>query len=500
MRHQIAGAPVPPRRVPRFWDTLAFRVGALVNLAVLLVLGMAALLGYRQERAGLLAAEAERLREEAKVIAVARARMPDQEVFQSFLDEFCHQMSVAVSPGHHIIALDEHGQILFRAHARANAMLETEMVRAVRDGTQQFTLGAEGFTVATASSRGRLTIAVAQSTDPAWKMIHQEAVGRATSVVVLSLVVFVVTGLGLLVWVRRPLFNLLDVVRAIGTRVFDVRAKSMGTTDLRLLADGVNTMAESLERVERARLAEMVRAKEIQESLLPVLTEEVNGFRCAAQFLPADNVGGDLFDLVRQKDGSVLVVVLDVSGHGVPAALYTAFLRTVFRYEAERAQDPATVLAEMNARLHEVSRLEDFATCFLLQIAPGGDVVSYARAGHDPAVLVRADGTLQELKTGGLPLGVLPSPSYVSSQERIAFHDRLFLYTDGLHEVFDKEGRLFGRERLKGVLRGTMSYSPHDQVRHVIEQVRLFGQATNLADDATLICLEPISKVSRVYP
>lgn len=489
MPHQIAGAPALVRRVPRFWDTLAFRVGVLVNLAVLLVLGMAALLGYRQERAGLLAAEAERLKEEAKVIAVARARMPDQEVFRSFLDEFCHQMSVAVSPGHHIIILDEHGQILFKAHARANAMLETEMIKAVREGTHQLTLGADGFTVATAPSSGRFTIAVAQSTDPVRKMIHQEAVGRAKSVVVLSLVVFVVTSLGLLVWVRRPIANLLDVVGEIGARGFNVRAKSMGTTDLRLLADGVNTMAESLERVERARLAEMLRAKEIQESLLPVLTEEVNGFQCAAQFLPADNVGGDLFDLVRQKDGSVLVAMLDVSGHGVPAALFTALLHTVFRYEAERAQDPATVLAEMNARLHAVTRLEDFATCFLLQIAPGGDVVSFASAGHDPAVLVRADGTLQELETGGLPLGVLPLTSYVSSQERIAFHDRLFLYTDGLHEVFDKEGRLFGRERLKDLLRGTISCSPPDQVRHVIEHVRLFGQATDLADDATLICL-----------
>ncbi|QDV89860.1 Phosphoserine phosphatase RsbU [Phycisphaerae bacterium RAS2] len=489
MPHQIAGARAPVRPVPRFWDTLAFRVGVLVNLAVLLVLGMAALLGYRQEHAGLLAAETERLKEEAKIIAVARARMPDPEVFRSFLDEFCHQMSVAVSPGHHIIALDEDGQILLRAHARAEAALETEIVRAVREGTQQFTSRAEGFILATAPTSGRLTIAVAQSTDPVRKVIRQEAVGRAISVVVLSLVVFIVTSLGLLVWVRRPLSNLLDVVGEIGARGFAVRAKITGTTDLRLLSDGVNTMAESLERVERARLAEMLRAKEIQESLLPVLTEEVNGFLCAAQFLPADNVGGDLFDLVRQQDGSVLVAVLDVSGHGVPAALYTALLRTVFRYEADRAQDPATVLAEMNAQLHAVTRLEDFATCFLLQIAPGDDLVSYARAGHDPAILIRADGTLLELETGGLPLGVLPSVSYVSAQEKIACHDRLFLYTDGLHEVFNREGKLFGRERLKELLRDTISYSPLDQVRHVIEHVRLFGQATDLADDATLICL-----------
>lgn len=489
MPHQIAGAPASLRRVPRFWDTLAFRVGVLVNLAVLLVLGMAALLGYRQQRAGLLMAETERLKEEAKVIAVAHARMPAPEVFRSFLDEFCHQMSAALSPGHHIIVLNEHGQILVKAHARANAILETEMVRAVREGTQQFTLGAEGFIMAAAPTSGRLTIAVAQSTDPVRKMIRQEAVGRAISVVVLSLVIFVVTSIGLLVWVRRPLSHLLDVVGEIGARGFAVRAKSMGTTDLRLFAAGVNKMAESLERVERARLAEMLRAKEIQESLLPVLVDEFNGFQCAAQFLPADNVGGDLFDLVRQKDGSVLVAVLDVSGHGVPSALYTALLRTVLRYEAERAQDPATVLAEMNARLHAVTRLEDFATCFLLRIAPEGDLIAYARAGHDPAVLVHADGTLQELESGGLPLGVLASTSYVSSRERIAIHDRLFLFTDGLHEVFNKEGRLFGRERLKDLLRGTISFSPPDQVRHVIDHVRLFGQATNLADDATLICL-----------
>lgn len=489
MPHQVAGAPAPLRRLPRFWDTLAFRVGVLVNTAVLLVLGMAALVGYRQERAGLLAAQTERLREEAKVIAVARARMPDQEVFRGFVDEFCHQMSVAVSPGHHIIALDEHGLILFRAHARAKATLETEMVRAIRDGTQQITAGAEGFIMATAPTSGRLTIAVAQSTDPVRKMIRQEAVVRATTVVVLTLLIFIVTCLGLLVWVRRPISNLLDVIGEIGARGFGVRAKTMGTTDLRLLADGVNSMAESLERVERARLSEMLRAKEIQENLLPALTEEINGFRCAAQFLPADDVGGDLFDLVRLEDGSVLVAMLDVSGHGVPAALYTALLRTVLRYEAERVQDPAAVLTEMNARLNAVTRLEDFATCFLLRIAPDGNSVSYARAGHDPAILVRADGILHEFRTGGLPLGLLPSASFVTSHERIACHDRLFLYTDGLHEVFDKERRLFGRERLNQLLRSTISLAPGDQVRYVIEHVRRFGQAINFADDATLICL-----------
>ncbi len=166
MLHQIARTPPPLRRVPRFWDTLAFRIGVLVNLAVLLVLGIAALLGYRQERNWLLAAEVERLKEEAKIIAVARARIPDQEDFESFLDEFCHQMSVAVSPAHHIIALDEHGQILFKAHARAKATLEAEMVRAARDETQQFTSGAEGFIIATAPTSGRLMIAVAQSAKP----------------------------------------------------------------------------------------------------------------------------------------------------------------------------------------------------------------------------------------------------------------------------------------------------------------------------------------------
>lgn len=481
-----------PAHVPRWWNTLAFRMAFLINATVIVVLGTAEAINFTKERTVVLSQEFEKLREEANVLAVARKRLAGRSEYQQFLDDFCQQMSTVASPGHHILVLDPDGMISLRAHARADPGLEERMMAAIRGSAPVTAFTHQGgvYLVASAATDTARSIVVAQSLEPMLDFIRKRAIGRLIGVGGLALLIFVVTGIGLWYWVRRPLRYLVHVVDLVGKGHFQTRAQGIGSAEVRFLAGGINSMARSLGRVEDARRAEMERARKIQQRLLPSRETRLKGLQLAAAFVPTSIVGGDLFDCVELTDGSVVLAVIDVSGHGVPAALYTALLRTVLRYEMDRSAGLDDLLARTNRQLRAVSDMEDFATCFVALVEPDRNRLQFAKAGHDPALLLHPDASVVPLDTDGLPLGVSLGIRFQSAA--VPFHtgDRLVLYTDGLHEVRDAHGAPFGRERLMRLAVDTLMYPPGEQVRRIIEAVQDFQQSQIFGDDVTLVCLQ----------
>lgn len=489
------GPPGAPGSPPlRFWNSLAFRVALVVNLTVVAVIGVFAVLDYRRERSAHLREEFERLREEARVIGVARAHAPDRDAFQRFIDDFCRQMSSAASPGHHIILLDGDGEVLMRAHERGNPDLEARMSASARSGSipagamNRFEYGGEGYLSVAVPAHDDATVAVAQSLAPVERIIGAQRLSRMISLGMLVILVFAVTTLGLWVWVRRPLRALVAGVAAMGRGRFDVRVASSGSSELRYLGQRINEMADALGRVEARRRAEMERARSIQRGLLPCGNHHVSGFDIATIFLPTDSVGGDLFDIVELKDGSTLLVIIDVSGHGVAAALCTALLRTVLRHRATQTCDLARIAEAMNRELGGITDHGGFATCFYARLLKDSNEVEYLSAGHDPAFVIRAGGLKETLARGGFPLGIEEGTIYRYQQARLEPGDRLFLYTDGLHEVFDLNGNPFGRNRLEDMIFETRSLPPQEQLSVVIRGIRAFQHKNDFADDVTLLC------------
>ncbi|MBX3396746.1 MAG: SpoIIE family protein phosphatase [Phycisphaerae bacterium] len=481
-----------PSRPPRFWNTLAFRIAMLINTTAILVLGSAEFIDFRHERRALLSQEYEKLKEEADVLGVARSRFGNPDDFQPFLDDFCTQMSSAASPGHHILVLDPSGTVPLRAHARADPDLEGEMIAAVRgpNPSAEFKHRNAVYLVATAATRGGRSIVVAQSLDPMLRLLRSRAIGRLFGVGALTLLIFVATGVGLWFWIRRPLRQLVAVVDEVGRGRFQTRADGVGSAEVQFLARGINAMAQSLGRVENTRRAEMERARKIQQRLLPPRETRLHGLSLFSAFLPTTSVAGDLFDCVELPDGSVVLAVIDVAGHGVPAALYTALLRTVLRYEINGTSGLDDLLSRTNRQLQAVSDAGDFATCFVVRVEPDHQNIQFSKAGHDAAILLHLDGSVDLLETEGLPLGISPGEGYQSGSVPFRPQDRLILYTDGLHELFDAGGVPFGRERLLQLVQTTRQLSPEEQVSHIIAKAQEFQGSSAFGDDVTLVILQ----------
>ena len=472
----------------RFSNTLAFRVALVVNLAVVGVLGVFAIIDYQRSRSTHLREETERLREEGRVLRVAKAHSARRDVFQRFVDDFCRQMSSAASPGHHIAVLDRDGKVTLRAHERRDPGLEAKMSAIAGTTSNTFRYkGADYLSVGVHASDGS-TIAVAQSLAAVERIISTQRTSRLVSLAVLVVLISGVSTIALLAWVRYPLRSLVAGVAAVGRGRFGVRVRASGSAELQFLAERINDMARSLGRVEARRRAEMKKAQGIQRGLLPRGDHDIKGFDVATIFLPTDSVGGDLYDVVDLADGSTLLAIMDVSGHGVPAALYTALLRTVLRYQAAVTSDIRQIAEAMNHELSGITDQGEFATCFYVRLLCDSNEVEYVSAGHDPAIVVRSDGRVETLVGSGLPLGVEDGTKYERHRMRLEHDDRLFLYTDGLHEVFDEHRRQLGRNGLESLVVETRSLLPNEQVRSVVEKVRSFQRGMRFEDDVTLLC------------
>lgn len=467
--------------------TLTFRLAWLVNGIVILILTVFGLLDGSRERDVHLRIERERLREQAGVLVAARVHFTNVAEFQHFVDMFCREMRTNASPGHHIVMMDRNETVIARAHERTDAELERRML-AARSG--DFSLGKANYTAVSLTSSTGERVVVMQSLALVESILRAQWTSRAVSLGVLALALFAVNGLALLFWVRRPLSHLVRGVGAIGHGELSARVLPSGSDELRALAGGFNQMATSLERTERARRAGLKRAADIQSRLLPHLERAHAGYEIAALFRPADSVGGDLYDVIELPDGSLLLALLDVSGHGVAAALHTALLRTVLHYEARSGNRVEDILRAMNDEfVHVVAGSGEFATCVLVRLHVSGGTGEWGSAGHDPPVIVRADGRVETLEGGGLPLGVALGSVYEALPIALDRDARLVLFTDGTHEAGNADGELFGRARLFASLASANPPTAAETLRSAIVAIERFSAKLVFDDDVSLLCL-----------
>jgi len=207
---------------------------------------------------------------------------------------------------------------------------------------------------------------------------------------------------------------------------------------------------EREQRLRQLRDAEEFRnAQELQRILIPSDQPALRGFAVTSAYRPAQEVGGDFFQIIPNPDDSAFVAIGDVSGKGLRAAMAVSLIVGALRTLAEVSTDPAQVLAGLNRRLN--GRLGGgFATCLVALLQPDGRCV-IANAGHLPPFLNAHQVDL----TGALPLGLNPNERYENQEVVLAPGDRLTLYTEGLLEARDSKGELFGFERLAELVGNT---------------------------------------------
>lgn len=237
-------------------------------------------------------------------------------------------------------------------------------------------------------------------------------------------------------------------------------------------------------RGERERVAlegELATAREIQRSILPTTMPSVRGLRFSARYDPASSVAGDLYDFVAVDGAHAGVLVADVAGHGVPAALIASMVKVAVSSHARLASDPAALLRELNATLRRDVR-RNFVTATFLWLDMDARTVTVSNAGHPPPVLVRGNDVV-ELGPHGVLLGRFAIASYSSSTVSLEPGDRIVAWTDGIPEAQNARGEQFGEERLLALLRSRAS------VDDIVNTVHAWRSSED-ADDLTIVLVE----------
>lgn len=261
--------------------------------------------------------------------------------------------------------------------------------------------------------------------------------------------------------------------------------------DMKLLSALASQAAVLIDNTRLAGIEkEMGLARNIQASLLPQGAPRVPGAELAGICMPARNVGGDYYDLFALPGGRSGILVADVSGHNVGAALMMAVSRAALRAEIARAAGPEEVLARANRLLdQDLARSELFVSVLLAFYDPASGELSWASAGHNPGYLLRAGtGEVETLDAEGILLGVTGDYPFERRTARLAPGDLVVLYTDGFTEARDPGDVMYGEERFQALLR-SLAGAPTDRIPG--ELLRALDRWTGAApaDDRTAVVL-----------
>jgi serine phosphatase RsbU (regulator of sigma subunit) len=246
--------------------------------------------------------------------------------------------------------------------------------------------------------------------------------------------------------------------------------------------------------------AELALARKIQQGLLPDEMPDQPGWRFAALWLPAREVSGDFYDFLSLPDGRLGIVIGDVTGKGMPAALVMATTRSVLHAVArsllvlqKEQVSPGWLLAQVNDILCADMPAMMFVTCLLVFLDPRSGDCTFANAGHCLPLLYNRQGA-RLLRAAGMPLGLMPGMPYDDSQVSLAINDGLLLHSDGLTEAHNPAGEMFGTDRLQSKLAGwaVREPSPGDTLISNLQQMMdiFSGPGWEQEDDATFVTLE----------
>ena len=252
----------------------------------------------------------------------------------------------------------------------------------------------------------------------------------------------------------------------------------------------LQTSNQHLRIAQEAIDQDLEMAKIVQAALVREGNVEIGPFSAYARMTPAQRVGGDFVDVVGPSDGTLFFVIGDVSGKGVAAALFMAASQSAVKSAFLGRAEIATIAEDTNRRLCSQNPMGMFVTCMLAMVNLENGAVDYVCAGHEPAFLIGNDDSRRVLPlTGGLAMGLMEDFDYSSGHEVLQPGETLFMYTDGLTDATDRNGELFGKERLEGTLHGSSRQSPEHIVDNIWNRIGDFSAGTAADDDMTCLVL-----------
>ncbi len=293
---------------------------------------------------------------------------------------------------------------------------------------------------------------------------------------------------------------LLDPEGTLGMIALTSRAhlRRFDESDMELLVSLASVAAMHLrntslaaEAAERRRLEEELKlARQIQVALLPSELPTVPGYALLGRNLPSRGVSGDLYEIFERNEGREwFFLVADVSGKGIAAAFLTASLEALAAGPIEVGHPPEKVSELVGRRLFMRTLPAKYATAFLVVLDHETGNLHYTNAGHNPSILVRANGDCERLGPTGMPIGLMPDATYGSKKTHLEKGDTLVMYTDGITEAESPEEEEFGTDRLEAVCCRCRDRSLEELSEEVERELKDFAREVPFADDRTLVIL-----------
>ncbi|GAB7023858.1 SpoIIE family protein phosphatase [Salidesulfovibrio brasiliensis] len=291
----------------------------------------------------------------------------------------------------------------------------------------------------------------------------------------------------------KPLLAMASTARRLSEGDFSTKLDMRLGDERDLVISTLNDMGPKLQEHMIIR-QDMELASTVQELLLPDSAPDLPGYDIAGSLLYSDQTGGDYFDFlpVEGRDGSAFAVVVgDVTGHGMQAALLMATARALLQgISGTRTGLERRIELVNNSLSRDLEETGRFMTMFYLQLSPDSAMVRWVRAGHDPALTLKPDSDeFGELRGEGLPLGVAPDMKYEPGETDLVPGELVILATDGLWEAHSPEGEMFGKERLLAIVRQNRDKDPDEIVRAAFEAVTEHVGRAGREDDMTMVVI-----------
>jgi serine phosphatase RsbU (regulator of sigma subunit) len=254
----------------------------------------------------------------------------------------------------------------------------------------------------------------------------------------------------------------------------------------------LNSALQKLKEKDNRIQIELKLASDIQKGILPHTPMKYNFINVVSYYKPMQKVSGDFYDLVPMEDGGLAIIIGDVSGHGIPAALVNSMLKISFNDALRKYNSPKEIFKYINSTLMGTIKTDEYLTAIIAIISPTHDVI-FSNASHRRAIVMHAGtGEIHEWDTGGLPVGAMieAGETYEDKITSLEFGDRVMLFTDGLVEARDTSGVEFGESKLHELLRSTMN-STIEKARDIIISIwEEYTRGVETSDDVTLLLIE----------
>ena len=245
------------------------------------------------------------------------------------------------------------------------------------------------------------------------------------------------------------------------------------------------------ERFERERMErELELATEIQQRFQPSAPPIMDGYDFQGVSFSCYEIGGDYYDFIRLHNGKMLIALGDVSGKGTAAALLMSSLHAAIHGQVAAKSPLPEIVRSVNQYLSENTPTNRFVTLFLAELTPSDGTLRYINAGHNPPLIGRTNGTVEQLSSGGFPLGIMPMAEYEIGETRLNSNEALVVYSDGVSEAANLKGEEFGMERLSQVICKNLSASASGLRDKVESSLSSFTQTAPAGDDITLVIVK----------